>query len=291
MVSVIIPVYNRIDTLRKAIESVLGQNYKDIEILVIDDCSDKPISSLIESFNTSLIRYFRFNKKTNANVARNKGIKESKGDYIAFLDSDDKWDKTHLVNSLQFISQHKLDGVYSGINVHREINSVYIPREINKDEFFINYLFDGGLCQTSTIVVEKDCIVNNLFDETLERHQDWDFSIRFYNKYNFKLMQECNVNVYWNQIHNRQVNLSASKLFIKKYYKEISNKNYHKYHRNMYHLAKKICANYKVLEYYEKNSFCFKQDLTKPDYMSIYDHKKLISKILYSLKYLFIKYL
>jgi len=291
MVSVIIPVYNRIDPLRRAIESVLAQNYKDIEILVIDDCSDKPILSLIESFNSSLIKHFRFDKKTNANVARNKGIKESEGDYIAFLDSDDTWGKAHLENSLQFIDKHKLDGVYSGINKQSDISTVYIPRNINKDELFINYLLDGGLCSTCTIVVKKECVVDNLFDEFLERHQDWDFSIRFYNKYNFKLMNECNVNVYWSQIYKRQVNLSASKLFINKYCNEISNKNYHKYHRNMYHSAKKVCASDNVISYYENNSFCFKKDLTKVDYMSIYNPKTLNTKIFYSLKYLLIKYL
>ena len=291
MVSVIIPVYNRIDTLRRAIDSALRQSYKNIEILVIDDCSDKPILSLTQSFNTSLIKYFRFDKKTNANVARNKGVKESEGEYIAFLDSDDTWGEAHLENSIQFIEENKLNGVYSGIRIQRKINNIYIPRNINKDELFINYLFEGGICQTSTIVVERKCILNNLFDESLERHQDWDFSIRFHNKYNFKLMNECNVNVYWNQVYKRQVNLSASKLFINKYCNEISNKNYHKYHRNMYHSAKKICASDNVISYYENNSFCFKKDLTKVDYMSIYNPKTLNAKIFYSLKYLLIKYL
>ena len=89
-VSVIIPIYNRAHTIDRAILSVLNQIYKSFEIIVVDDCSTDNTREVIEKFGDKRIRYIR--KKSNKGAAaRNTGIKAVRGEYIAFLDSDDKW--------------------------------------------------------------------------------------------------------------------------------------------------------------------------------------------------------
>lgn len=89
LVSVIIPFYERIDWLKEAIESVLAQTYKNIEIIVINDGSKENIDSLLEEYGNK-IKYI-YKKNGGPATARNLGIEKSTGDYIAFLDSDDLW--------------------------------------------------------------------------------------------------------------------------------------------------------------------------------------------------------
>jgi glycosyltransferase involved in cell wall biosynthesis len=94
-VSVVIPTYNRADKVRRGIDSVLGQSFTDLEIIVVDDgSSDETEQTLRNAFGDRVRYYFQTNQ--GASVARNKGIEEAKGEWIAFLDSDDLWEKDKL---------------------------------------------------------------------------------------------------------------------------------------------------------------------------------------------------
>ena len=110
--SIIIPVYNRKDELKRALNSIARQDYLDFEIIIIDDYSSESFESILNSYTTIPLRYHRLKSKGNANIARNKGIELAKGNFIAFLDSDDQWKKNHLKESLMFIKQNKLDGCF-----------------------------------------------------------------------------------------------------------------------------------------------------------------------------------
>ena len=147
-VSIIIPVHNRYKELKRALLSIERQTFQNCEVIIVDDYSEKPISSsLKEIFPTLDIYIFRLSKKSNANVARNRGIEESTGKYIAFLDSDDEWKKNHLIDNIKYLEQNNLDGTFGGIDIFR--NNEYktvIPRPLLPNELFVNYLFNGGLC-------------------------------------------------------------------------------------------------------------------------------------------------
>ena len=95
MLSVIIPTFNRASLLRKAIESVLSQTYQDFQLIIIDDGSEDDTSYVVSGFKESRIKYIRKDRGGVAS-ARNLGIKESVGEFLAFLDSDDWWDKEKL---------------------------------------------------------------------------------------------------------------------------------------------------------------------------------------------------
>jgi len=89
-VSVVIPVFNRVSTLKDAIESVFLQTYKDIEIIVVDDGSNMDIKDYLTPY-LNRIKYIKNRKNCGVSSARNLGIKNATGEYIAFLDSDDLW--------------------------------------------------------------------------------------------------------------------------------------------------------------------------------------------------------
>lgn len=104
-VSVIIPVFNRIATLKSAIESVFFQTYKDIEIIVVDDGSDLDIKSHLTQY-LSRIKLIKIEKNLGVSIARNIGIKKSNGEFIAFLDSDDIWLNFKIGYQLEMLKKH-----------------------------------------------------------------------------------------------------------------------------------------------------------------------------------------
>src|ERR1700751_5211074 len=103
-VSVVIPTYNRAEKVRDGIESILAQTLTDLEIIVVDDGSSDNTGKILGETVGGRIRYYA---QTNqgASVARNKGIEEARGEWIAFLDSDDFWEKDKLECQLQALER------------------------------------------------------------------------------------------------------------------------------------------------------------------------------------------
>jgi glycosyltransferase involved in cell wall biosynthesis len=188
LVSVIIPTYKRAEQLRRAIDSVLNQTYKNIEIIVVDDNDPesqdrKKTKAIMEDYlNYKNIKYITHHKNLNGSAARNTGIKNASGKYIAFLDNDDEFlpDKIQLqVEKLEslgepwgicytkFIRKKKNKVIDKGIE-DREGN---ITHEILKGTFYIS----AG----SNILIKKE-IVDKIggFNESLLRRQDLDFLVR-----------------------------------------------------------------------------------------------------------------
>ena len=116
LVSIIVPTYNACEYIQQTISSVLFQTYHNWELLIIDDCSSDNTISIVKEFAESnpRIRYFSTNQNTGSpSQPRNIGIEQAKGDYIAFLDSDDIWLPNKLEEQLTFMQKHGYDFVYS----------------------------------------------------------------------------------------------------------------------------------------------------------------------------------
>ena len=103
-VSVIIPTYNRATKVRNAIDSALGQTFSDLEVIVVDDGSSDGTGEILQEAYGNRIRYFA-QENQGASAARNKGLAEARGEWIAFLDSDDFWEKEKLEWQMKAVEQ------------------------------------------------------------------------------------------------------------------------------------------------------------------------------------------
>ena len=118
-VSVIIPYYKNLKYIDQSIISVMKQNYKNIEILIIYDDSNKDELKILKKKYKKKNKISIIENKNNlgAALSRNKGIKKSKGYYIAFLDSDDYWKKNKLKKQISFIEKNNLDLSYTSYEI------------------------------------------------------------------------------------------------------------------------------------------------------------------------------
>lgn len=107
LVSIIMPLYNSAAFVRESIFSILNQTYQNFEILVVDDCSSDESREIINSIGDERIHLFLFPSHEGAAAARNLAISKAKGDFVAFLDSDDLWDPTKLERQLRFMHDNQ----------------------------------------------------------------------------------------------------------------------------------------------------------------------------------------
>lgn len=147
LISVIIPSYGRVDSLRRAIKSVLNQTYKNFEILIIDDNASqtmaKEIDTIANSFNDVRIRVIHNNRNLGGALTRNVGIENAKGEYIAFLDDDDQYLPTRLekqYNLMEKSNDPKLALVYCWTKSIDEQGNTLLTWKYN---FKGNCIFDG----------------------------------------------------------------------------------------------------------------------------------------------------
>jgi glycosyltransferase involved in cell wall biosynthesis len=178
--SIVIPCYNRADVIGPTIVSCLEQIDRDHEIIVVDDGSTDDLAAALATFSDARLRYVR-QANGGGGAARNRGIAESRGAYIAFLDSDDRFTPDKLEACRSFIARTAAKLVYSAVLVDRGPGRTWIKpgRAIQTDEDVGEYLFvEDGLIQTSAIVVEAALARQVMFDPSLPKGQDLDFCLR-----------------------------------------------------------------------------------------------------------------
>lgn len=107
LVSIIMPSYNTARFIDKTIESVLKQTYKNWELLIVDDCSTDNTDEIVSKYDDKRIIYLKNQKNSGAAVSRNKALKNAKGKWIAFLDSDDLWYPTKLEEQINYMKKNK----------------------------------------------------------------------------------------------------------------------------------------------------------------------------------------
>ena len=103
-VSVILCTYNRAQLLARAIRSVLAQTYLSFELIVVDDGSTDNIQELVGQFNDQRIRYLAHQRNKGLSAARNTGLHQAIGKYVAFIDSDDEWEENKLEKQMAFLA-------------------------------------------------------------------------------------------------------------------------------------------------------------------------------------------
>lgn len=196
MISVIIPTYNRGQIIEKAINSVLKQTYKELEIIVVDDCSTDDTFKIVQSIDDERVKYFRLAENSGACYARNYGVNNAIGKYIAFQDSDDVWDLSKLEKQLNYLKINEADVVFcSFAKIEGEKTKIIPEKKINESTLH-DLLLKTNQIGTQTIFGKRKCFLAEPFDNELERFQDWDLMIRITKYYRVLHLNEILVNVY-----------------------------------------------------------------------------------------------
>ena len=186
LVSAIITTHNRLHLLKEAINSVRNQTYSNIEILVVDDASTDGTKEYCEKLSDVRYLYISPSESLGANHARNVGIENSNGYYVAFLDDDDLWLPTKIEKQVEAMQMHlECDLCIGGFKEERIDNNktlIYVPPyythqtellDISKSCLYAGYAF------TSTMLIRKNVFSKTeLFDENLQAYQEGELIIR-----------------------------------------------------------------------------------------------------------------
>lgn len=179
-VSVIIPTYNAARFLPSAVESVLAQSFQDIEVLVIDDGSTDDTAEVMKCYGAP-VRYLR-QPNSGVAVARNRGIEESRGHYVAFLDADDTWLLHKLERQLAALAQHPDHRVcYSAFTVVTdELTPLFVNRSRRQGTALEDLLLRGNVVGSiCTVLCERALFdIAGGFDPALSQCADWEMWVR-----------------------------------------------------------------------------------------------------------------
>ena len=160
LVSIIVPVYNSERYLAETIDSVQKQTYPHWELLLVDDCSTDAGPDIIARYaeNDSRVRYIRLANNSGAAVARNTGLTESKGRYVAYLDADDLWTPNKLERQLAFLQENHVG--FSCCAYDKIENDGTPLHKIVKMPTKMNYkqLLRNTIIQTVGVIVDKKLV-------------------------------------------------------------------------------------------------------------------------------------
>lgn len=230
-VSVVIPTFNRANTIVRAVTSVLNQTYEDFELIIIDDGSKDNTKEVIAQIQDTRVRYIKSPINRGAANARNSGIRAAKGEYIAFQDSDDEWlpDKLKLQVEAMDGSAPEVGLVYTRFYYEREEGRlewppISVPMQQKSGHIFahlLNYNPVGG----PTMLVRKECFQTvGLFDTELRSMEDYELALRIAKRYQLLLIDELLVKAHVTSgslSENVMAHVQTSCLILKLYKEDI----------------------------------------------------------------------
>lgn len=172
LVSIIMPNYNCEKFVYETVKSVIDQTYENWELLFVDDCSTDKSVEIVESFNDSRIRILKNPKNSGAAISRNYALREAKGKWIAFLDSDDLWHREKLERQIKFMKDNGYAFSYTfydeigedGTPFNKEVKG---PKRIGKRKIF-RYCWMGCL----TVMYDRE-VVGLIQIEDLKKNNDY----------------------------------------------------------------------------------------------------------------------
>ena len=191
LVSVIVPTFNRKELIKRTLDSLAGQTYKNFEVLVVNDAGED-ISEILELYKSQLtIRYFVNKANLGLAASRNVGLKNANGKYIAYLDDDDIYYPEHIKLLLDRLeeSDYKVAYADSIRTMEEYVNGEYIEKEKFLDQstdFDRDLLFCRNITPVLAVMHEKSCVQQvGYFREDFHSHEDWEYWIRMAEFYDF----------------------------------------------------------------------------------------------------------
>jgi glycosyltransferase involved in cell wall biosynthesis len=212
MVSIIIPTHNRLEMLKRALESISNQTYQDLEIIVISDGSIDGTNDYCRTIKDDRFRFLEHKISKGASAARNSGIHIAEGNYIAFLDDDDEWLPVHLeLLVAKFESCNNEVGlVYGWIDYYNGSALVQQKHPCLKGDIFNEMLDKQAITNSSVLLVRKE-VVNFVhgFNEDLPRGNDGDFIRRIAQKFHVDYVPQVLAKIYVG--HNDRISVNNRK--------------------------------------------------------------------------------
>jgi glycosyltransferase involved in cell wall biosynthesis len=183
LISVILPTYNRARLLHRAVDSVLSQTWRHLELIVVDDGSTDDTAQTLAALSDPRLSVIRFDSNRGAPAARNAGIGAARGEFVAFLDSDDHWPPDRLERQAVALSAAPADTVLCVCSIHFLVPGAV--RDISwRDEYLgsdaaVARIAAGAGYPTSAWMTPRRALTDaGGFDESLPRLQDFELSLR-----------------------------------------------------------------------------------------------------------------
>ena len=203
LVSVIIPTYNRPDSLKNTLESVAAQTYKHIEAIVVNDAGED-VSGIVYAFRKKLpIKYLVHDVNKDRSAARNTAVKHALGQYIAYLDDDDIFYPEHIEAALQVLTTTNHKVVYTDAYRAQQVKNGDTYQVINKDvPYSVDYIkgifYTTNITPILCVVHDRECLNEvGIFDESLPVLEDWDLWIRMAEIYDFYHIKKVTCEFSW----------------------------------------------------------------------------------------------
>ncbi|MNB99109.1 putative teichuronic acid biosynthesis glycosyltransferase TuaG [compost metagenome] len=181
LISIILPTYNRSKYLKKTIDSILSQKTEyTYEIIIVDDASSDNTEELIQNIDNKKIQYIRLITNSGGGKARNTGIANARGKYVAFIDSDTTWHEEKIQRQIELLEKdNTYIGCYSRFVKISKSGSKILPKEIPGPEDAAGKILLDNFIDTPTSVIRRKFLDKvGGFDEKLPRFQDWELFIR-----------------------------------------------------------------------------------------------------------------
>lgn len=196
LVSIVIPVFNRQIRIVSCLENIISQSYKNIEIIIVDDCSTDSTLDVISNISDIRIRVVSLKESLGAQAARNAGIKKSSGEWIAFQDSDDVWQQEKLEKQVSLLAKYNFNdrivlhsNCWKFDEVTGQRTAWYLPETGGEDAY--KQLLKRPAPMYQSILVSKKALEEiGYLDEKVPSYQEWDTSIRLAKICNFIHMNE-----------------------------------------------------------------------------------------------------
>jgi glycosyltransferase involved in cell wall biosynthesis len=214
LVSVVIPTYNHGALVPEAVESALAQSWRNLEVVVVDDGSADDTPARLARFG-NLITMIRQEHRGPA-VARNAGIRASRGAWIAFLDSDDLWMPEKIARCMAALERARdADVAYTAVQIHElDTGRKYpLPQYTASGNLSRDLFLECKGVNTSTLLVSRAALEKvGLFDEEFFRAQDWDLMLRLAEQYDYVYVPEMLTE---RRLHGGSLSVTHQELYAK----------------------------------------------------------------------------
>jgi len=229
LVSIIMPNYNSASFIKESIVSILSQSYENWELILVDDCSSDDSLKVIEALiaDDKRIKLIKLTENSGPAIARNRAIKEAKGRYVAFLDSDDLWTPDKLLKQISFMQEHDVALSYTGYyRIEEEsgevIDQIHVPEKINYSELLKQNIIG---CLTAIYDTRK---IGKVYMPDIRKRQDFGLWLNILKKVPYAYGIDEPLAYY----RVRSASVSSNKILASKYnwklYREVEKLPIHK---------------------------------------------------------------